>query len=501
MKTQTTETPGAIHADLMGAASTFRFRPQRLASQDLTKGLSCTFRHENREVRPLSILDVSPTGLGVRPEADAMLPPGSQLDDLHIIYRDSTLWRGKGVTVYQVGGDSPRLGIRFTTGYFDPYKLRLRDSLVEQQLEDELQHHQRKKDLLPVEWRAEVGDLLHLLYQARNLFEELEQHLRQRAPIRRRRDDKSFIEAAFAKWGPLFFAQVARLFELSRAFDPDTRELAARYATQILFPLLSVCPMHRRSHDKPLGYAGDYLLMTMYFDVELVSGTSMFSKFLQYLSQRYSLGKTVRSRLEMVGTVLREALHGRGARRILSLASGPALELQDLVRTTESLGQRVEMFLIDQDNQALAFCHEALIEELSEKSPHLPLELHCLHYSVRQILKPKDEAELHMSREVLRNMDLLYSVGLFDYLPEPIAQRLLRQLYAMMGSGGEMFIGNLQEAPDTTWVMEYVLAWHLQYRTPETMLELASGMQPPPAQLEVVTDSTGYCLFLRIVKP
>jgi hypothetical protein len=61
--------------------------------------------------------------------------------------------------------------------------------------------------------------------------------------------------------------------------------------------------------------------------------------------------------------------------------------------------------------------------------------------------------------------------------------------------------GNLVEAPDTTWVMEYVLGWKLVYRTDDTMLSLADGLFPAPVRAEVVRDETEHAVFLDVRKP
>jgi hypothetical protein len=74
-------------------------------------------------------------------------------------------------------------------------------------------------------------------------------------------------------------------------------------------------------------------------------------------------------------------------------------------------------------------------------------------------------------------------------------------LYARLQPGGRLYLGNLQEAPDTTWMMEYVLAWHLTYRTPDSMQALARGLTPPPAEISVDIDASGYALFLSVRAP
>jgi hypothetical protein len=46
-----------------------------------------------------------------------------------------------------------------------------------------------------------------------------------------------------------------------------------------------------------------------------------------------------------------------------------------------------------------------------------------------------------------------------------------------------------------------VLSWHLDYRTPESMLGLTTRLSPKPAKKEVIFDDTGLCMFLDILRP
>jgi hypothetical protein len=64
-----------------------------------------------------------------------------------------------------------------------------------------------------------------------------------------------------------------------------------------------------------------------------------------------------------------------------------------------------------------------------------------------------------------------------------------------------LLLGNLMEAPDTTWFMDYVLGWPLIYRTDETMLPFANGLLPSPSSVGISRDSTGFCIFLDVTKP
>jgi hypothetical protein len=85
-------------------------------------------------------------------------------------------------------------------------------------------------------------------------------------------------------------------------------------------------------------------------------------------------------------------------------------------------------------------------------------------------------------------------MGLFDYLPQPLAQRTANELFGMLNNEGSLLIGNLARASDSSWLIEYATAWHLIYRNEEDIHDMGSAL---PAQPQVLTDSTGRCLFLH----
>jgi hypothetical protein len=99
-------------------------------------------------------------------------------------------------------------------------------------------------------------------------------------------------------------------------------------------------------------------------------------------------------------------------------------------------------------------------------------------------------------RRSLEGLDLAYSAGLYDYLPDAVAVRLTQLLFGRLRPGGRLLVGNLIEAPDSTWMMDYVCDWRLIYRTPESMLGLARRLSPAPARVGVMRDATDCCLFL-----
>src|SRR5262249_34423813 len=114
-------------------------------------------------------------------------------------------------------------------------------------------------------------------------------------PLRRADHEAALFDGLRSRWGTAFYAAVAALHEQSKTLDDRARVLGRTYAEAALMPLLFACPAHRRAYEKPLGYAGDYRMMELYFAYER-GGEGLFGRFLHSIAQNYSLGRAVVSR-------------------------------------------------------------------------------------------------------------------------------------------------------------------------------------------------------------
>ncbi len=458
--------------------------------------LTCELVHAGRTIGPMQVLDVSPTGLGVALTEAMLLPPGTIIEEVRLIQRQVVVARESAVVVNMMKGSPMRVGLRLTSGLFDLGVLQLRDAASIESLIDSLQAQALERERLPTSWRAAVADLAQLFKRTRDFFVQLEQTLPDRQPDEH---EQSLFEELFETWGPEYHGMLRDLHERTQSLDEETRGYGLDYAGHLLLPLVHEGPIHRRAYDKPQGYAGDYELMRLFF-AETLCGETLYARFLHFVGQRYPMGQTVVARERVMRSVVRERITAGRPARILSLASGPALELQHLLGELPRVEKPVELFLLDQDEDALAHAHRGLHRLLARRGAALePVHLHALHFSVIQLLRPKDAAEAAVGREVLGNMDLVYSAGLFDYLPRAVAKRLVRRMLDMLQPGGTLLIGNLREDPASAWMMEHAVAWHLVYREPEAMLELAEGLEGVQST-RIVFDETERCMFLEIVK-
>jgi extracellular factor (EF) 3-hydroxypalmitic acid methyl ester biosynthesis protein len=470
-----------------------RFRPVRLSAAEVPATLACRFRCDGAFVGPLPVIDLSSAGFAAAASPQFTLPPGAILESFELLVDDQPVWKGAAVVVH---GDPERVGGRFTSSMLDLQHLHLGATL-----EGRLNLNRECRKKLPAEWRAAVGDLTQLLEGARREIDELERsqlhHETQTSDL-----EKSKIFEGFrTRWERAFYETAGELFEMSKGFDEATAALGRAYAVSMILPFTIASPFHRRAYEKPLGYAGDYRMMELCFSEP--AGDGLFGGFIDAVIKSSTLIRAVVAREVVMREAVRKAIDapGEGPVRVLALAAGPAIELRRLLADIGPVRRPVELILLDQDRSAHEVAHRQLTRILLEQHRgQLPVTVRCLHFSVRQLLKPRSPDDERIVNETLNGLDLVYSAGLYDYLSQPVAASLTKLLYGRLREGGRLLIGNLVETADSTWVMDYILDWRLLYRTDETLLALANGLDPAPAQSTIVRDATTKCLFLDVTR-
>jgi extracellular factor (EF) 3-hydroxypalmitic acid methyl ester biosynthesis protein len=479
---------GAYHPELM-AAGFHRYRTPRISASELTEPLTCTLTFRSEMWGPNAVLNVSATGVAVA--TSRPVDVGVALEEVTLHHGDRVVFRGPAKVAHRAERDNfgQVLGLRFADARFDAQALRREDGWTAD-ITERIASVDQQIERLPAAWRAAVADVRRLLDEAERML-----HPENTPEILDPPLEEALFAAAFSVWGPRLHALNAKLHWMSKELSDEARGVGRSYAHHLLWPALQACPMHRRAHDKPLGYAGDYRMMLLYFATQY-EGATRYGRFLHYAAQRYTLGRAVVQRQECLHAEIGRAKQGSGRARIVSLASGPALELTTAIERGALTGP-VDLVLVDQDEEALAYAHSQLSQLLHECN--VDIHLSCLQVSVKQLLSSKPDGRL--LRLELAEADLIYCAGLFDYLPEPVAARLTSVLYGLLKPRGRLYLGNLSEAPDTTWTMDYVLGWHLIYRTDADMLRLGASLLPHPAELSVETDRSGHAIFLSVRAP
>ena len=268
------------------------------------------------------------------------------------------------------------------------------------------------------------------------------------------------------------------------------KHMATKELTElVLTPELRLGAIWDRSYAKPLGYPGDYEIMNQVYDWQRV-GERPYDMLLHRIG--LEVAECIKTRMEVVRDRIAELASKNPERpaHILSLGSGPAREVELYLAGPDAERGSAAFTLIDQEQQALRYALERTYPNVLKS--HGRHSVKALNISFTDVLRGTS------AMEGLPPQDMIYSVGLLDYLTDKRAAGLTKRLFSMLAPGGTLIIGNMYETPlSNLWPMEFLTDWSLNYRDEAQMLAWAEGLDA--AQVRTETDPTGRVLLLYIV--
>lgn len=236
----------------------------------------------------------------------------------------------------------------------------------------------------------------------------------------------------------------------------------------------------QRSRTKPSGFAGDFEMLIKLYDQE--TSARGLGGYLDLCILNLPLACAVRTRLRAA----REFLLGEMARRdgevrVLDVACGPCREYLDWPE--RSGNSHMNIVAIDNDPRALEWVNAHVV-------PGLPPQIH-LQATRYNALRTRSATA---TTRLFGKFDIIYSVGLFDYLPDEQLIPILAGLHDSLQDEGVMYIA----FKDATRYDKTPYQWHLDWfffqRTEEDCLRLYEAAGFNPAALDVTRDETGIIL-------
>lgn len=276
--------------------------------------------------------------------------------------------------------------------------------------------------------------------------------------------------------------------------DREVLEEARLVSEALVTPYLVEAPVLRRAFEKPLGYPGDYVVMQHYFD-NAFEGHSAFGMVFNKITAEHPLSAGVRTRSEWMAGLIRERAkrtNGSGPLRVLSLGSGIGAEIGLVHSEHDAERLPVRWTLIDQEDRALALAYRNARKISQGGAP--PPEMTCVNVSFSKLFTGE------VAPDTWGQQDVIFAMGLFDYLREPVASMLIAGLYSLLREGGTVVIGNASKPNLHFWEPELALRWSLLYRDRQEMERLGAYL-PSQAAVRVEVEPMGAYHILTCQKP
>jgi predicted acylesterase/phospholipase RssA len=288
------------------------------------------------------------------------------------------------------------------------------------------------------------------------------------------------------------FPKFARIFQqfldnLSDRFpDPNEASKMLKIKIKDITNLVNQSPFMKRCFEKPRGYAGDYQMMNYVYDNDVFNAQTNMGKLINFYLFSSAPTNAIRNRAKIIQGIIQQKILDKSPLKVASIACGPAREVSSMSdRLPENLKNvKIIWTLLDQDNESLEYARSTI---KSEKI----IEPKFVAAGIKQFIKKEIE---------LGEQDLIYSLGLFDYLEDKVAGILISRLYDELKPGGMLLVGNFHPRNPLRVLMEGAVQWYLIHRTEEELLTLGKT-GAPNGRCFVMNEPGGVNLILVISKP
>jgi extracellular factor (EF) 3-hydroxypalmitic acid methyl ester biosynthesis protein len=270
--------------------------------------------------------------------------------------------------------------------------------------------------------------------------------------------------------------------------DSEIGQAVGAHVFRETFPWLMLGRLNDRSFAKPRGYAGDYATIEMMYQNQ-PAGDGRLGRFIDAwcLEQKCVLAVKNRRRL-LAEAILRELEKWQKPTPmpVTSMGSGPAREIFDVLRVPHK--PNLHATLIDIDPEAL--------RSVSRTAEKEGLTAYFTLAKDNLVRLAKGNGNTKISPQ-----QLMYSVGLIDYLQDQFVVALLDWTYDQLLPGGTVILGNFDSTNPDKPYMDYIVEWVLIHRSREDMENLFRQSKFQASTVDVQSEETGVNLFAFSTKP
>jgi hypothetical protein len=253
-------------------------------------------------------------------------------------------------------------------------------------------------------------------------------------------------------------------------------------------------PIMKMAYQKPRGYPGDYQLFEIIYDNKPL-GEGIGNYFDRcWLDGTYTVA--VRTRKDKMKSIIKDYIGNTSSScvRLLNIACGPSREIRELLSDPIFLShlQKKEVVYTGLDNDPMA------LEFSKSRLDHLPsnLEVRFLNENVIKIAKDgKNYSSL------IGKQDVIYILGLSEYLPDRIFKRLITFLFELLNDQGMLVVTYKdKDIPVPGIPPDWLNDWTFNKWSQEDLVNLANGLGSDIDSFRIEKEITGCIFFLMITK-
>ncbi len=221
----------------------------------------------------------------------------------------------------------------------------------------------------------------------------------------------------------------------------------------------------KRGKEKPKGYPGDYVTLEGIYNSEgSINSAPSSTGIGLYLDSHFlnsRLARAIINRKNVVRSFIEEELNARGGElSVLNIASGSAREWAELLGNGKGL-ENVDLTCLDLDKDALDACKYTV----GRKGSAGP-EINLLQENVVKLALKYDRNPEEVE-DKLGKHDLIYSVGLYDYVNDKFLEKILNMQSGLVKEEGKMLLAFKDRSNYNPTKYDWCEDWQFVPRTGE----------------------------------
>jgi hypothetical protein len=270
--------------------------------------------------------------------------------------------------------------------------------------------------------------------------------------------------------------------------DPSLKSDIKNRVRLLLGHFIYQSAVFKRGFEKPHGYPGDFkMLEGVYNNLELSGGIG------QYID-RYGLDVPYAVAIRRRKDKMRDILHDFiGASRepalhIINLASGACRDIREMFQRPLTYPGRVTITCIDQDPIALEYSRQTL-SQIS--TGNITVEL------VQGNILRLEALDLGPDGSV----DMIYSIGIADYLQDRMLKKIFSDSYAKLKAGGKLVVAYKDKESHRPIALNWYGDWYFIPRNEEELIVLINAaMGAENISISIEREESGVIFFAVITK-
>lgn len=271
---------------------------------------------------------------------------------------------------------------------------------------------------------------------------------------------------------------IFRLGRLRDALSPQGwRSVIAAGHVHPLCKLILEDPFARHSFEQPRGYSGDAdLLDYVYGDRVATNCSDLGKRISAYLVERPECAAT-RWRRDYTARLIDGIAAKKRNPEILSVAAGHMREVPKSRAVMN--GDIGRIVALDQDPLTINFC----------RSTWGKYGIETVVASITNLIRRPKE---------LGQFDLIYAMGLYDYLRLRSGKALTRVLLGSLKPGGRLLIANFLNPAPTAGFIEVFMRWKMYYRSASSFKNDLFSLPDGGRKTKFFKDAKNVIGFLEI---